>query len=114
MTDFVMVSATQDEMYAFYDSLGMLATDDNDPPNVIVMLDKQLPEGACSLINQGARYITVEGVDGPEQEQVEGYWAVLRWAAPEPFPDFPADVTVNWRSDDPDAGDYPEGVTMFA
>lgn len=110
MTDFVLVSAAQDEMYAFYDSIGMLSTDDSDPPNVVVLLDKQLPNGACSLINQGARYVTVDG----EPEQVEGYWAVLRWASSDPYPDFPADVAVDWRSDNPDAGPYPEGVTMFA
>lgn len=110
MTDFVMVTATQDEMYAFYDSIGMLSTDDSDPPNVIVLLDKQLPNGACSLINQGARYVTVDG----EPVQAEGYWAVLRWASSDPYPDFQTYVTIDWQSDDPDAGPYPEGVTMFA
>lgn len=114
MTDFVLVSAAQDEMYAFYDSIGMLSTDDNDPPNVVVLLDKQLPNGACSLINQGARFVMVEGGEGPEPIQVVGYWAVLRWASSDPYPDFPAEVAVDWRSDDPEAGPYPEGVTMFA
>ncbi len=107
MTDFCISSPDRETMVAGWQAVGIADEDGN------IRTQGIIAGAEWVMLDVGARR-WIEG-EGDETAQTDGlYWVIMRWNGGADLPMVPPGITLAWRSDDENAGEYPSGLPRFA